>query len=183
MTEKKIESDNPPRLFDNSAFFSGTQVNYFFVCKTKLWLFSHFVRLEQRHDVVKLGKILHEESFKREKEAQIDSKIAIDFVRKKDVLELHEVKKTPALGESHVRQLQYYLYYLKKVKGIEKARGVLNYPTIKKVVEVSLSEEDEKEMEKTLGEIKEILALPKPPEKEKKPFCRKCSYFEFCWGE
>ena len=170
-------------IIDRKSFFSGTQVNYFFICKTKLWLFSHFVRLEQAHENVKMGKILHEESFKREKEAEIDGKIAIDFVRKKDGIELHEIKKTPALEESHKWQLLYYLYYLRKFKGIDKAKGIINYPSLKKVVEVELSEEKEKEMGNVLARIEEIIGMPKPPACEKKSICKKCSYYEFCWGD
>jgi len=33
----------------------GTQINYYFVCKTKLWLFSHHIQMEQESDVVELG--------------------------------------------------------------------------------------------------------------------------------
>ncbi len=46
---------------------NGTQINYYFICKTKLWLFSHNIQLEDEHENVKLGKFLHETSFKREK--------------------------------------------------------------------------------------------------------------------
>ena len=53
---------------------NGTQINYYFICKTKLWLFSHNIQLEQSENV-KLGKILHEDSFKREKEYLIDNMI------------------------------------------------------------------------------------------------------------
>ena len=47
---------------------NGTQINYYFICKTKLWLFSHNIQLEDEHENVKLGKFLHENSFKREKD-------------------------------------------------------------------------------------------------------------------
>ncbi|MDK2979339.1 MAG: CRISPR-associated exonuclease Cas4, partial [Bacteroidales bacterium] len=32
----------------------GTQINYYFVCKTKLWLFSHHIQMEQESDIVEL---------------------------------------------------------------------------------------------------------------------------------
>ena len=33
---------------------NGTQINYYFVCKTKLWLFSHNIQMEQESDNVSL---------------------------------------------------------------------------------------------------------------------------------
>jgi CRISPR-associated exonuclease Cas4 len=45
----------------------GTQINYYFICKTKLWLFSHHIQMEQESELVLLGKILHKDSYKRDK--------------------------------------------------------------------------------------------------------------------
>ena len=39
----------------------------------------------------------------------------------------------------------------------------------------------EAEIEKIIGEIKRIVALPEPPDAERKRICGKCSYYEFCW--
>ena len=58
---------------------NGTQIDYYFICKTKLWLFSHNIQLEHQSENVKLGKILHEDSFKREKDYLIDNLIILDF--------------------------------------------------------------------------------------------------------
>jgi len=167
-------------FLDTKAVFTGTQVNYFIVCPTKLWLFSHFVRMEQDSDLVSLGKLLHEESYKRDrKEIMIDSRIAIDFVKKGDKIILHEVKKSKKLEKAHYYQILYYLYYLKR-KGV-KAEGMIDYPKIRKNERVVLSEGKEEELEDILNKIKEIISREKPPKAEKKKYCRKCSYFEFCW--
>jgi len=81
-------------LLSKEMFFSGTQVNYFVICKTKLWLFSHFVTMEQSSDLVSYGKLVHETSYgAKRKEIVIDDRIAIDFIQKGDTLILHEVKK------------------------------------------------------------------------------------------
>ncbi|WP_049770133.1 Dna2/Cas4 domain-containing protein [Calditerrivibrio nitroreducens] len=77
-------------------------------------------------------------------------------------------------------QLLYYLYYLKKL-GIEK-QGFINYPKMRKKEEVILTKEAEKEVELALIKIKEILNMEKPPELEKKSYCKKCAYYEFCFG-
>ena len=111
---------------------NGTQINYFFICKTKLWLFSHNIQLEHESENVKLGKILHEDSFKREKDFLIDNLINVDFIKITDCVEIHEVKKTQKMDTSHEYQLLYYMYYLKNQKDIENIKGFLDYPKNRK---------------------------------------------------
>lgn len=63
--------------------FTGSQINYYFICKRKLWLFSHNIELEPESDLVKLGKLLHENSYQRKmKEVQVD-RIKVDFLETK----------------------------------------------------------------------------------------------------
>ncbi len=160
--------------------FNGTQVNYYFICKRKLWLFSHDVRMEQESQLVALGKLMHESTYKRtRKDVLIDSKIAVDFIKKEGKLVLHDIKKSKKLEKAHIHQLLYYLYYLKK-KGV-KAEGKIDYPRIRETRDVALTPEKEREMQDILRDIRDILHKKTPPDIEKKPYCRKCSYFEFCW--
>jgi len=167
--------------FQTKLSVTGTQVNYFFVCKRKLWLFSHDVRMEQESELVSLGKLVHESTYKRNrKDVIIDSKISIDFIKREDKLVLHEVKKSKKLEKSHIYQLLYYLYYLNK-KGIN-AEGKIDYPKIRQTRDVKLTTEREEEMQDILYEIQEILKRDKPPDIIKKSYCRKCSYYEFCWA-
>ncbi|OGP31326.1 MAG: hypothetical protein A2X87_06430 [Deltaproteobacteria bacterium GWC2_42_51] len=51
-----------------SIRFTGTEVNYYFLCKKKLWYFSHDIQIEQGSDAVYLGKLIHENSYQREKD-------------------------------------------------------------------------------------------------------------------
>lgn len=168
---------------EKEAFVSGTQVNYYNVCKTKLWLFSHFIHMEHHSEDVRLGRLLHQQAFKREKEASIDQKIVIDFVKKGKEVELHEIKKSFALQKAHAWQLLYYLYYLKKNKGVSCTKGFIIYPLQRKRVEVRLTQAKERELLRMLEEIQCIVSSPTAPKKEWKRFCRKCGYFEFCWSE
>ncbi|HLG30216.1 MAG TPA: Dna2/Cas4 domain-containing protein, partial [Candidatus Brocadiales bacterium] len=93
--------------------FTGTQINYYFVCKRKLWLFSNHIEMERESDAVLIGKLLHEASYQRQtKEIVIDDTIKIDFLDGKGVI--HEVKKSDKLEKPHEYQLLYYLYYLKQ---------------------------------------------------------------------
>jgi CRISPR-associated exonuclease Cas4 len=169
-------------LLSKEMFFSGTQVNYFMVCKTKLWLFSHFVTMEQSSDLVSYGKLVHETSYgSQKKEIVIDNRIAIDFVQKGDTLILHEVKKGKRLEKAHRYQLLYYLYYLNELKGMEKVGGEIDYPLLRKKERVELTEDVKEEMRSILNGIQEVIALPEPPQPSYLKICRKCAYFEFCW--
>lgn len=177
MKAEKQKTDEVTSL-PSSAVYTGTQINYFMVCRRKLWLFSRNVKMEHESDLVKLGRLLHESSYRRSHEVMLDS-IAIDFIREDDQLVLHEVKKSRALEKAHVMQLLYYLYYLKN-RGVE-AVGKIDYPKLRKTMSVKLTAEKEEEMEDILRSIHEILTGEGPPEVVKKRICRKCSYFEFCW--
>lgn len=169
-------------LFPQKVLFTGTQINYFVVCKTKLWYFSHFLYREQDSDLVSLGEILHKTSYENtKKDIVIDSKISVDFIKKGKKLILHEVKKSNKLEKAHVMQLLYYIYYLKNEKGIDKVEGIINYPLQKRVLKVKLSKEKREKILKILREIKEILSFPHPPKPIFKSYCQKCSYFELCF--
>jgi len=76
--------------------------------------------------------------------------------------------------------MAYYLWYLKNIKGVE-VKGIITYPKERKKIEINLTPELEKEIEISLKNINQIIFKPNPPKSEKKKYCRKCSYFEFCW--
>ena len=160
---------------------NGTQINYYFFCKTKLWLFSHNIQMEQESDNVKLGKTLHENSYKKENEVLIDNLINVDFIKNNNPIEIHEVKKTQSMKKSHEFQLLYYIYYLKKEKGFINITGYLNYPENRKKIKIELTDEKEKELNDVLEDINNIINsnIPKP---KKSRICRKCAYFEFCFA-
>lgn len=160
-----------------SLSYTGTQVNYYFVCRRKLWLFSHNLEMEHASELVHIGKLVHETSYERKfKEIELGN-IKIDFLEKG--CEIHEVKKSKRIEKAHAYQLLYYLYYLKRLGVI--AKGVINYPLLRKKVDIELTQDKEQEMEEILMEIEKLLMQSSPPEAEKKHYCRKCSYFELCW--
>ncbi len=163
----------------DELYITGTQVNYYFICKTKLWLFSHNITMEHESDLVKMGKLIHRETFKTdEKEIKIGP-IAMDIVRAGDEVEIREVKKSKKMEESYINQVLYYLYFLKKC-GI-KAKGVISFPKMRETVRLELDEEDEKRIENVLKEIDKIISGPMPEPKYRR-LCRKCAYFEFCFS-
>ena len=105
--------------------------------------------------------------------------IKIDFIKKGSGLVIHEVKKSKKIEKAHRYQLLYYLYYLKNL-GVE-ASGMIDYPLLRKKEKISLTPGNESEILEIINGIKEIIALPNPPDAERKKICGKCSYYEFCW--
>ena len=167
----------PQETLPRGLVFTGTQVNYFFVCWRKLWLFSHNLDMEMESDLVLLGKLLHETGYARKfKEVQI-GRVKIDFLERGG--EIHEIKRSRRMEKAHLYQLLYYLYYLKRL-GVT-VRGVLHYPLLRRLVDVELTEEREKEMEKILEDMRQVVFQSEAPPAERKPYCRRCSYFELCW--
>jgi len=160
---------------------TGVMVQYYKACKTELWYFSHNVDFNECDENIRLGRIIHELFFKRQKKnLSIDNTISLDLLRKQSCPIIVEVKKSSKLPESVKFQLLYYLWYLKNFKGII-TEGLITYPIEKKVEKIVLTSEFEREITKILTDIKQIVSLPQPPKPEKKRYCRKCSYFEFCW--
>lgn len=166
----------------NYQYISGTFVNYYFNCKRQLWLFSKHIKMETTSDIVAIGKLIHENSYKREKKEIIIDNIKIDFIKKSrdGKIVIHEVKKANSSPESHKYQLLYYLYLLKK-KGIN-AVGELNYPKQKRKQNFELDLKEEEKIENVLNDINKIIQLEKPPEALLIKNCKACSYNEFCWS-
>lgn len=164
----------------SSPSYTGTQINYYFVCKRKLWYFSNDLSMEHNSDTVSIGKQIHEGSYKRKKkEVLIDDRIAIDFIGKQGVI--NEVKKSSSIEEAHKFQTLYYLYYLKQ-KGVENVKGIIRYPKLRKKLEIELDSDAETDLMEVLENMEDILDKDKPPEIEKsRSFCKKCSYYELCW--
>ncbi len=157
---------------------TGVKVAYYYICHTKLWLFSHDIAMEREHENVEVGRLIHETSYGGREPVTIDE-IAVDFIRRGDLIEVHEVKKTRSMERAHRMQLLYYLYYLRE-RGVE-AVGVIDYPKLRRRERVELSEGDAEELERAMEEIRRINDGPMPPPRRKK-ICRKCAYYEFCFG-
>ncbi len=134
--------------------------------------------MEKESELVSLGKLLHETAYRGHREVQIED-IAIDFVRRGEKIEVHEIKKSRKMEKAHRMQVLYYFYYLKE-RGID-ASGVIDYPKARRREFVRLTQEDEREIEAALRDIERIVKGPMPPPK-RRGICKKCAYYEFCFG-
>lgn len=155
----------------------GVKVNYYYVCKRKLWLFSKGIAMEGTSDRVLSGKLVHENSYQRKKK-----EILIDDILKLDILDkdyIREVKISSKLTEPARMQLYYYLFYLKQI-GIYK-KGSINYVKEKKIENIELTPEIEEQIMQTLKDIKRITSNSEPPKLKRLPYCTKCAYYEFCF--
>lgn len=160
---------------------TGTAINYLYICTRKLWFYQHNLEMEHTSEHVDLGKLLHDESYPREKrrEWDINNRVKIDFIDKHGVL--HDIKSGPAMETAHVMQICYYLYLLKQ-KGVSNRKGVINYPRQRRTTEVQLTLEKEQEVEIAIEKVNEVTAFPTPPHADYIKICKSCSYQELCWS-
>ena len=159
--------------------YTGTQINYYFVCRRKLWLFTKDIRFEDENEYVQLGKLIDEITYKQNKKQIEIGKIKIDFIdNNKGVI--HEIKKSNKIEKAHLYQVKYYIYTLRTM-GVENIIGEIDYPKLKKKKVVLLEPEDEMEFKTIFSDIRDILDKPQPPVAIKKTICNKCAYYEFCF--
>lgn len=164
-----------------SKSITGTHINYLFICQTKLWLFSRHLHMEHNSELVETGRFIHENAYQREKkEIRIDG-ISIDFIKKGETIELHEIKKSQKMETAHEMQALYYLYVLKN-KGIS-AEAVIDYPLIRQRKHLKLGEAEEVAVKNAVEEASRVISGKSIPQIERKKFCSKCSYYELCWSE
>lgn len=163
-----------------------TLLAYYHVCRRKCWLHANGITMEHNSDTVYEGKLIGEHSYPQRAAKYTElilGNAKIDYYDAKE-RRVHEVKKSDKMEEAHIAQVQYYLFLLEE-SGVEQPSGILEYPKLRKTLEVpSLREEDRVRIRQWLVEINDLLAQEICPAKlTKKTFCRTCSYFDFCWSE
>jgi len=164
---------------------NSIQANWLYsylICKRQAWLISRGIEGYQKNEYLDLGRLIHEKTYSRYKHEEILLPgIKIDvFYKDKKSIAIGEIKSSNRRLEQAKKQLLYYCYILKQ-NGIE-IEGELLIPKEKKRIRIQLTPEKEKEIEKIIEEIKDLISQPKPPEPSRISSCSKCSYFEFCWG-
>lgn len=160
---------------------TGTLVWYYYICRREVWLMAHELNPETENSFLELGRLIHEDSYSREKKEFTAPGMKIDLLRKRDgQLIVAEIKKSSRFTKSATMQLVYYLWRLREM-GIE-AGGELLVPKERKRFPVELTDELESNLLKAMEDIERIMNLEKPPAPAKISFCRNCAYAEFCWG-
>lgn len=160
---------------------NGTIINYYFHCKRQCYLPGNRLNMEDNSEQVKIGKAIHEERA----ENKNNTEIAIDNIRLDKLTKeyLTEVKKSDADAEAAKWQLLYYLKVL-KTKGVIR-KGKLEFAEKnkkdKKIIIIELTDEVEKELDKYIDEIEQLLNQDRIPECINKSTCKKCAYYEYCY--
>ncbi|WP_213698188.1 CRISPR-associated protein Cas4 [Acetomicrobium sp.] len=168
-------------LVNNSSKITGTLIWYYYICHREVWLMAHEINPEADNVLLDLGRLIHEESYPRNKKEFSAPGMKIDIIKERDgELIVGEIKKSSRFIDSAKMQLIYYLYRLRQM-GIE-AKGELLIPKERKRISVELTSELQCMLETTMQGIREITALSAPPPPMRIPFCRSCAYAEFCWG-
>lgn len=158
---------------------TGMMVYYYFVCKKKLWYFANQIQMEQNSELVEIGKIIDETSYKnQEKHILIDNTINIDFIKNNVIL--HEVKKTKSIEEASIWQVKYYMYYLEQ-KGVENIKAKIDFPLIKETKDVVLNYEDRQALQNIITNIREIINSKNPKDVIQDKKCKKCAYYDLCY--
>lgn len=178
---------------------TATHINYFHICRRKLWLFSNGITMEHTSDAVSEGKLIHETSYSQradsftevelsvayhspkggDEEGNITLSAVIDFYDTKAKV-VHETKKSASMESAHEWQARFYIYLLEK-QGVEGVTAVLEYPKLKEKKRVFLTEDNKLYLEKLFPEIQAIVSSDACPAKIEKKFCKSCSYFDFCY--
>lgn len=158
---------------------TGTLIWYYFVCKRQVWLMAHELNPREDYDRLELGRLLHEESYKRDDKEIIIGDVRLDLIREEHgKILVGEVKKSSHFTLPAIMQVCFYLRQLKE-RGVD-AEGQLLFPTERKKLKVELSGENERQLDAAISEIHFLMALPAPPPYVYGKFCAHCAYFEFC---
>lgn len=160
----------------------ATHINYFHICKRKLWFFGNGINMEHTSELVASGKLLHETSYpqRAEKYTEIDiGGSKIDFYDAKNRI-IHEIKKSDKMEDAHEWQVKYYIMLLEE-NGVDGVKGVLEYPKLRETKEVTLSENDKIYLHQIMKEIDDIIESDHCPPVINSKICKKCSYYELCY--
>jgi len=165
----------------NEFKITGNLINAYFVCHRKLWLYAHQFTPDPEMDLLAVGRLISEESYKRHKKEVLLDDVKIDLlVNDSNRLIACEVKKSSKKLKAAEMQL---LFYMKRLKDRGLAvSGEIRIPKERKKISVELNEEVEAELTKVMKDIRVICTQETPPPVEKRGLCKKCAFFEFCFA-
>ncbi len=142
---------------------------------------KHEITPYEDFDLLEFGRAIHEGSYKREKKEFLFDTIKIDLIKfKGKTTIIGEIKKSSSYLLPAKMQLLFYMYRL-NLMGVS-VEGEILVPKEKKKQKVSLTEENRKNIEFTLEQIRNIIRMPIAPKLVKIRFCDKCAYRDFCFA-
>jgi CRISPR-associated exonuclease Cas4 len=160
---------------------TGSLIQSYLICPRQTWLMSRQITGDQYNEFLAIGRILSEETYKRDKkEIRVGSNV-IDVVKAKDgVVTLIETKKSSRGLDASKFQILHYMYELRnKVKAL---KGEIRIPKEKKIITVELDKKSTTDLKKLYVDIEKNIQEKYPEDVQKNKYCSKCSYAEFCWS-
>lgn len=167
----------------NPDFIETAALGSFLICPRQSWLMFRQLNADQRHTSLELGRLTDDTTYEREKKKVYlaDVSAMVDMVTQKDgEVFIAEIKRSSKRIENAIKQLKYYLFLLRRKSVIVK--GMLKIPKEKKSIEVELSGEDVRDIERSIDRILAELYKSAPPPRAAKKICKKCAHLEFCWS-
>jgi CRISPR-associated exonuclease Cas4 len=162
---------------------TATLINLYHVCHRELWLHAHGIRMESNSETVAEGKFIGDTAYAQrpEKYTQVTlDGVKIDYFDAKNGV-VHEVKKSDKMEEAAIAQVKFYLWTLRQ-HNIPATHGILEYPRLRRVERVDMSDDDYAMVEEWAAEVSRIVALEQCPATISKPVCKSCSYQEYCYA-
>lgn len=161
---------------------TATHLNYYHICKHKLWLHAHGMGMEHTSSLVAEGKVLHNTSYAQRPQKYREVLLGgskIDFYDPKKKV-IHEVKRSDAMHSVDTWQIKYYIWLFEQY-GILEVTGKIEYPYLRETMKIVLEEKDKIYIQKIIQEAKNIILAKSAPQRIRKPICEKCAYHDFCW--
>lgn len=163
---------------------TATLINLYHVCHRELWLHANEVRMEQTSAAVADGKFIGDTTYQQRpghfRQVELPG-AKIDFYDHKAGV-VHETKRSDKMARAHIAQVKYYLYLLTQ-HGVPANYGIIEYPAQRHRERVELGPGDPAEIERWMADIRDIIGRKACPPVINKPFCRNCSYHDFCYVE
>lgn len=161
---------------------TATHLNYYHICKHKLWLFASGISMEHTSGLVYEGKVLHKTAYaqrpKKYREVQLGGS-KIDYYDPKKRI-IHEIKRSDAMHAVDTWQIKYYIWLLEE-NGVFGVTGIIEYPYLREKKKVILGDKDKAHIISIIQRTKNIISRRSPPRRVRKQICDRCAYFDFCW--
>jgi CRISPR-associated exonuclease Cas4 len=167
------------------AKLTGTLLWYWAICKREAWLMAHELNPDEDDPYLELGRFLSQSSYPRARRRELSLPgMKLDLIEDANgdgEVIVAEIKKSSRFLEAARLQV---LFYLRRLEEHEvSARGELRIPKERRRFPIELDAEGRERLDRAIADLAALVTEPLPPPAERIPFCRRCAYREFCWGD
>lgn len=160
------------------------EINEYLYCPRRYYYIKN-IGLSPDNEHIEIGRQLHKNTAAREfnnlffRDEQLGLKGRIDYLTTKDKLILFELKKGKSKTLWHNDRLQLLSYWLlAKRNNFKISKGIVKYNEGKKF-EINFLKKDEKILNNTIKEMKDLDELPPRCNNQNK--CNGCNLKQYCW--